>query len=325
MKKSFVLIASGFLLIVGCNKSTSTDEISSEEAPMATERYCAADEVLKVQLQSDPTLRERMDAIEEFTRRYKNNPQTETLVGDTIVIPVVYNVIYNQVVENISLAQLQSQIDVLNEDFKLKNTDYNSNNPYNNVVANGVTVNFVLETVIRKQSTKKSWSTNDDMKRSAKGGIDATSPTTKLNIWVVNKMVSQGRTILGYAQFPGGAAATDGVVLGYNFTGRVGTLSAPFNRGRTATHEVGHWMNLRHIWGDATCGNDQVGDTPAHNTANYGCPTATHRSTCSGTPLEMTMNYMDYTDDACMYMFSAGQKIRMESIFAPGAARASFR
>jgi flagellar basal body rod protein FlgC len=312
-------------LLAGCNKSSSDNEIAGEEAPMATERFCAADEVLQDQLKADPSLRERMDAIEEFTRRYKNSPQHETLVGDTIVIPVVYNVIYSKAIENISLAQLQSQIDVLNEDFKSKNLDYNPGNPYNNVEANGVTVNFVLETVNRKLSTKKSWSTNDDMKRTSRGGLDATSPTTKLNIWVVNKMVSQGRTILGYAQFPGGPAATDGIVLGYNFTGRVGTLSAPFNKGRTGTHEVGHWMNLRHIWGDATCGNDQVEDTPAHNTANYGCPSATHRSTCAGTPLEMTMNYMDYTDDACMYMFSAGQKIRMESIFAPGAIRASFR
>ncbi|RZK45680.1 MAG: zinc metalloprotease, partial [Pedobacter sp.] len=113
-------------------------------------------------------------------------------------------------------------------------------------------------------------------------------------------------------------------VLGYNFTGRTGSVSAPYNKGRTATHEVGHWLNLRHIWGDATCGNDQVGDTPPHNTANYGCPTSTHRSTCSGTPLEMTMNYMDYTDDACMYMFSAGQETRMLSIFVAGGSRNSF-
>jgi hypothetical protein len=130
--------------------------------------------------------------------------------------------------------------------------------------------------------------------------------------------------ILGYAQFPGGNAATDGVVIAHNFFGRVGKVSAPYHLGRTATHEVGHWMNLRHIWGDATCGNDFVGDTPLHNTANYGCPAAGHKSTCTGTPVEMTMNYMDYTDDACMYMFSEGQKSRMLSIFTAGGSRASF-
>jgi hypothetical protein len=129
--------------------------------------------------------------------------------------------------------------------------------------------------------------------------------------------------ILGYAQFPGGSAATDGVVLDYQYTGTIGTATAPFNKGRTGTHEVGHWLNLRHIWGDATCGTDQVNDTPTHNTANYGCPTYPHLSTCTGTPVEMTMNYMDYTDDACMYMFSAGQTARMQALFATGGARTS--
>ncbi|WP_246186411.1 M43 family zinc metalloprotease [Phnomibacter ginsenosidimutans] len=106
--------------------------------------------------------------------------------------------------------------------------------------------------------------------------------------------------------------------------GTTGTAAAPFNLGRTATHEVGHWANLRHIWGDATCGNDQVGDTPPHNTANYGCPAQGHKSTCTGTPNELWMNYMDYTDDRCMYMFSTGQKDRMLAVFAAGGPRAGF-
>jgi hypothetical protein len=158
------------------------------------------------------------------------------------------------------------------------------------------------------------------MKRSTRGGINPTSPTTTLNIWAC----TMGGGILGYAQFPGGATATDGVVILNTAFGRTGTATAPFNKGRTGTHEVGHWLDLRHIWGDATCGNDQVGDTPLHNTANYGCPALGHKSTCTEAPIEMTMNYMDYTDDACMYMFSAGQKTRMLALFAPGGARNTF-
>ena len=83
-------------------------------------------------------------------------------------------------------------------------------------------------------------------------------------------------------------------------------------------------MNLRHTWGDATCGTDQVGNTPQHNTANYRRPATCHTSICSGTPVEMTMNYMDYTDDGCMYMFSAGQKTRMLAVLASGGPRNSF-
>jgi hypothetical protein len=155
--------------------------------------------------------------------------------------------------------------------------------------------------------------------KKATTGIAPTSPTTKLNMWSCN--MSGG--ILGYAQFPGGSSATDGVVIDDNAFG-VTTNYAPYNKGRTATHEVGHWLNLRHIWGDANCGNDIVADTPLHNTANYGCPASGVRSTCSGNPVMMTMNYMDYTDDLCMYMFSAGQNARMNATFASGGGRTSF-
>jgi hypothetical protein len=159
------------------------------------------------------------------------------------------------------------------------------------------------------------------MKKSTSGGINPTTPDSVLNLWVVGAM-SGG--VIGYAQFPGGSAATDGVVIAYDCFGNTGTAAAPFGLGRTATHEIGHYLNLRHIWGDATCGTDLVGDTPQHNTANYGCPSYPHYSTCTGTPVEMTMNYMDYTDDACMYMFTAGQKTRMLATFVSGGGRYGF-
>ena len=143
--------------------------------------------------------------------------------------------------------------------------------------------------ITRTSTTTASWTTNDYMKYSVRGGKDAWDRNKYLNIWVCT--MSGG--ILGYAQFPGGAAVTDGVVIDYRYLGTTGTATAPFNKGRTATHEVGHWLNLRHIWGDANCGSDLVSDTPTHNTSNYGCPTYPHLSTCTGTPVEMTMNYMD--------------------------------
>ena len=305
---------------LSCNKSTSNeDESFQDEEITATKRSCSSDDVLQQQLIEDPTLGTRMNAIEEFTRRIIESPDQNRLVNGVIEIPVVFNVLYKTTAQNVSQAQLQSQIDVLNEDFAATNADYNLTSTYNSVKSGNIAVRFVLDAVVRKQTNTTSWSTNNAMKKSAKG-IAPTSPTTKLNIWVCN----MGGGILGYAQFPGGSSATDGVVLDDNATGRTGTVAAPFNKGRTATHEVGHWMNLRHIWGDATCGTDQVGDTPTHNTANYGCPASGHKSTCSGTPVEMTMNYMDYTDDACMYMFSLGQETRMLAVFAAGGPRNSF-
>ncbi len=321
MKKLFLVLSAGFLLVTGCNKSASkADDVqASDETTTPVQRQCSADEILQEQMRKDPALRQRMNDIEDFTKRVVENPAAYRLVNGVIEIPVVFNVLYRTTAQNVSLAQLQSQIDVLNEDFAATNADYNLTSTYNSVKSGNIGVRFVLDQVKRRSTTKTSWSTNDAMKKSAQG-IAPTTPTTKLNIWVCN----MGGGILGYAQFPGGSSATDGVVLDDNATGRTGTAAAPFNKGRTATHEVGHWMNLRHIWGDATCGNDQVGDTPTHNTANYGCPAAGHLSTCSGTPVEMTMNYMDYTDDACMYMFSAGQKSRMLAVFAVGGPRNSF-
>ncbi|MFM7901674.1 MAG: zinc metalloprotease, partial [Bacteroidota bacterium] len=229
--------------------------------------------------------------------------------------------IYKTTTENVSLTQIQSQIDVLNKDFGATNTDYN-NTPsiFQNVRSGNTGIRFVLDQVVRRSTTKTSWGTNDDMKKASKGGIDPTSPTTKLNLWVCNL----SNNILGYAQFPGGNSATDGVVIDNNCLGIASNNFAAFNKGRTASHEVGHWLGLRHIWGDATCGSDLVSDTPTHNSANYGCPSYPHYSTCSGSPVEMTMNYMDYTDDACMYMFTIGQKTRMNSYFQPGGARNSF-
>jgi len=329
MKKILFGFFAGAMFLASCNKvavETAVNEDENNNAPIL-QRRCASYEVLEEQLQADPGLRARMNDIENFTDRFSKSPAMQRLSGDSMIIPVVVNVVYKTAAENISLAQIQSQIDVLNEDFRSTNADISQvPSLFTAVKAGDTKIRFVLDQVIRKATTKKSWSTNDAVKKTAQGGINPTSPTTKLNLWAC----TLGNGILGYAQFPGGSSATDGVViLNKAFGSRAkypgGYYTSTYDLGRTATHEVGHWFNLRHIWGDATCGNDQVGDTPLHTGANYGCPAANLKSTCTGTPVMMTMNYMDYTDDACMYMFSAGQKTRMQATWAVGGPRASFR
>lgn len=303
------------MMLFSCQNENSSE---AENVSTVAHRGCASHEVLEEQLRQNPELAIKMNEIEAFTQRAMEEGR---LVNGKIEIPVVVNVLYKTAAENISLAQIQSQIDVLNKDFNATNSDYNSVPAVFSGVKANVGITFVLDQVIRKSTTKTSWGTADAMKKTNRGGLAPTSPTTKLNLWVC----TIGGGILGYAQFPGGSSATDGVVIDSRYLGTTGTATAPFNKGRTATHEVGHWMNLRHIWGDATCGSDLVADTPTHNAANYGIPTYPHYSTCSGTPIEMTMNYMDYTDDAGMYMFSLGQKARMDAVFAVGGSRASFR
>lgn len=331
MKKNFLLFFAGSVILSACQKTPITESNSvadAQTAPIA-ERRCASVEVLNEQLIADPTLKGRMDAVEAFTKRYTTNSKLQRLsvVGDTMIIPVVVNVLYKTVSENLNILQIQSQIDVLNEDYKGTNGDISLvPGTFTSVTSSGMKIRFELDVVVRKSTTKKSWSTNDAMKKSAQGGIDPTSPSTKLNMWAC----TLGNNLLGYAQFPGGSPATDGVViLNSAFGSRkkyaAGYYISTYDLGRTASHEVGHWFNLRHIWGDANCGDDFVGDTPLHTSANYNCPAAGARSTCTGTPVMMTMNYMDYTADACMYMFSNGQKTRMEASYALGGPRATLR
>ncbi|MCB0624470.1 MAG: zinc metalloprotease, partial [Saprospiraceae bacterium] len=168
----------------------------------------------------------------------------------------------------------------------------------------------------RTSTSVTAFSANDNMKFNSSGGKDAWPAGSYLNIWVCD--LSGG--LLGYAQFPGGPASTDGVVIDYAYFGTIGTATPPFHLGRTATHEVGHWLNLRHIWGDGPCSvDDFVTDTPTSDAANYGCPIG-HVS-CSTT--DMVQNYMDYTDDACMNLYTTGQKNRMRAVFDTGGARQS--
>jgi pregnancy-associated plasma protein-A len=313
MKKIF-LTATMIAMLVSCNNEESNS--SQESTSEVSKRGCASHDVLQEQLRANPELAIKMNEIESFTEKAIREGR---LVNGKIEIPVVVNVLYRTAAQNISLAQIQSQIDVLNKDFNATNSDFNQVPALFSGVKANVGITFVLQNVVRKSTNTTSWGTNDAMKKAPKG-IAPTTPTTVLNLWCCN----MGGGILGYAQFPGGPSSTDGVVIDDNAFGTTGTAAYPFNLGRTATHEVGHWMNLRHIWGDATCGNDQVADTPLHNTANYGAPAYPHYSTCSGNPVEMTMNYMDYTDDRAMYMFSEGQKTRMSAVFAAGGPRNSF-
>jgi hypothetical protein len=313
--KKLILSAAVMLMFFSCQNDQTDLENTSTNA--VAKRNCASQDVLEAQMKADPTLAIRMNQIEAFTQKAL---LTKRLVNGKVVIPVVVNVLYRTAAENISDAQIQSQIDVLNKDFTATNPDF-ANTPaeFAGVAAN-VGITFELKQIIRKSTTKTSWGTTDTMKNAKRGGIAPTSPTTNLNLWVC----TIGGGILGYAQFPGGSSATDGVAIDSKYVGVSGAANAPYNLGRTATHEVGHWMNLRHIWGDASCGNDLVSDTPVAKTSNFGVPVYPYVSTCLPAHNEMTMNYMDYTDDRGMFMFTNGQKSRMSALFVSGGARSGF-
>ena len=298
----------------------------------AQQRSCYAHDYHNQQMEKDPGYAQRMRELESFTSEFVRNQKQDPAarVVDVITIPVVVKVLWRTAAENISDAQIRSQIDVLNADFRKLNADIGSVIPEFAGIASDFELEFCLATVDpngnpttgieRRQTTRTSWGTDNQMKFASQGGIDAWPRDKYLNVWVC--VLSGG--ILGYATFPGGAANVDGVVTTTTAFGTTGNVSAPFNKGRTTTHEVGHWLNLRHIWGDdgtACTGSDQVNDTPNQAGPTYGCNTT--KVSCNSR--DNTQNYMDYSDDACMMMFTEGQKARARALFAPGGARAAIR
>ena len=326
MKKLlFGVIALGMLAACNTTEETAnlTDDTNARTAT-ASRKSCPSEEIRAELLKNDAKARARYAAIEAGTEKFIQAKKLGRVLADgTVEIPVVVNLLYRTTAENLSDARIAEQIAVLNKDFGATNSDVNKiPAEFASVTAGDAKVRFRLVKTVRKSTTVRSWKTNDAMKKASTKGIDATDPTQYFNIWVVGDMSS----ILGYATFPESAGLwNDGVVLAAPFVGVTGA-SAPYNLGRTATHEVGHYLNLRHIWGDATCGNDFVTDTPTQTGANYGKPTYPLYNTCGGVQRSvMFMNYMDYVDDAAMYMFSAGQKDRMQAVVAAGGARAGLR
>lgn len=354
MKKLILFLAFMALIVVACNNDSNETipnqeiaEVDMSDFYLYTDKEdngtagksaqggekCHSMHVLNRQLKENPGLYQKMYNVEKHTRQFiaakkptgtpgggggggGTDPGTDPTYTEAITIPVIVNILEDPA-HPVTQAHIDSQIEILNE-------DYNNANPntsgapaeFSSLVAD-VNITFTLASVNRKASTKTTWGTNDAMKYASQGGIDATSPSTYLNIWVCEI----GGGILGYAQFPGGTAATDGVVIGSDYLGE-NTAGDVYGDGRTATHEVGHWLNLRHIWGDGRCRQDDfVADTPSSDGANYGCPTY---PTINCKSADMTMNYMDYVYDDCMYMFTAGQNDRMRALFIPGGAKESF-
>ena len=288
------------------------------------ERVCHTMGNLDRLMHEKPKMAQRMALIEKQTETYVREVQANPAQRSQLVvtIPVVFHILYNTAAENISEAQVLSQLDILNEDFRRLNAD--QDNVWSQ--AADTQIEFCLASqdpngnptdgILRVPTNLTSFGTNDAMKFTSQGGSDAWPASDYMNFWVCDL----GSSLLGYAQFPGGPASTDGIVCNYTATGSTGTASAPFDLGRTATHEVGHYLNLRHIWGDGGCGaSDFVDDTPDSDGPNYGC--ALGSAACGTT--DMVQNYMDYSDDACMNLFTQGQSDRMNALFAPGGARAS--
>lgn len=240
-----------------------------------------------------------------------------------IKIPIVVHIIYNSFHNNISDKQVNSQIEALNRDFNKLNRDtlnipkvfmeYIADCQISFELANKDPFGKSTSGITRTYTSKSYFLINsDEAKYDSLGGINIWDRDKYLNIWVVPEIHSNDKEVLAYAQYPRGDKETDGIVIKYSNFGTTGVVNPKYNQGRTAVHEVGHWLNLYHIWGDdngACNGSDFVDDTPNQSGANYDCPVFPSSSCFNYS--DMFMNYMDYVNDDCMQMFTKGQKERM--------------
>ena len=297
------------------------------------QQSCVTKEYQQQQLMRDPSLMYQFEAAESFTKNVLSRDASMITYGvspgglTTIKIPVVVHILFRNLDENISDEQVRSQIEVLNKEFRRIHADTSKIPLSFRSLAADCYLEFVLATInprgyatngiVRKKTNAYSFGIEDNIKFSQSGGDDAWDSDKYLNIWVAN--LSAG--IIGYSSVLGGPKEKDGIVVKFTAFGSTGKITMPYIKGRTAVHEVGHWLGLRHIWGDQYCGSDGVEDTPTQGIATRGCPSGIVTSCNNDSSGNMYNNYMDLTNDECTNMFTIGQRDKMRAAFAAEGPR----
>ncbi|MBI5173319.1 MAG: zinc metalloprotease [Candidatus Melainabacteria bacterium] len=296
------------------------------------QRNCTTVEYNQRLMQEDPVAAENLRQLDALSVKEEMFEAAAPTQIRRVVIPTVFHIVLKDP-SAVNDDQIRSQFIVLNECFNRSNSDCTAAKagvffP----LAGNVRITFEMASlapngsattgVTRTTTTTDEFSSNDDaVKFTASGGIDCWDTSRYLNIWVCNLESST----LGYALHPMRRYPDrDGVVINYKTFGTRGSATPPFNGGKTTVHEVGHWLNLLHVWGesDGCSFDDHVADTPRQDRANFGKPTFPHISCNNGPHGDMFCNFMDYVDDDVMVMFSKGQVRRMRT--AIFHARSSF-
>ena len=311
--------------IVACNKDNALNEANiavPESVKESLLKHCSTDEYFADQLAHDPMLKAHHEELDELTQRFVATYDGKVSTRAVVTIPVVFHVVYNTAAQNVSDAQIAAQLKVLNDDFRnAAAVAGGANVEVQFVMARRTPSGAATTGIERKFTTATSFSYTNEYVKTPGYGLAAWNAQKYLNIWLCNL----GSGLLGYATFPSSLASSpnlDGVVC--LFSSLPGGSAAPYNLGRTMTHEVGHWLNLYHTFqggcaASTTTGGDLVSDTPAEKSSAFGCPVG--RNTCTSAGDDPIKNFMDYTDDSCMNQYTPGQKARVQAIFSATGAR----
>jgi len=294
-------------------------------AQLQAQKKCATSEFRLLQIKKDPDIKQKRAVLQKKIEAARiQNEALKKTDEDVITIPVVFHVVYQNENENVEVEKLTSQFEVLNKDFRRKNEDTTDVWPQAadpkiefcmaNIDIDGNYFNGITRT---KTNIDYFEYQKDSIFTTAKGGKDIWPGY--LNIYVCDLDIYTTE-VGGYSSLPGYAPEIDGVVLDYRVTGLFGALFWPYFGGRTATHEVGHWLNLEHPWGPTenySCTqDDDVEDTPDSLLPYASCDAG---STCGS--LDMAENFMDYHFDYCMNLFTEGQAERMRTSIIEAPSR----
>lgn len=330
MKKALYLILCALPLFLDAQNNGNGNGLDRLLLPTTPHRYYTQKNYQRL-LRIDPDMARKRAFLD-----MQLNLNTPPLTAD-VTIPVVVHLLYKAGTSTNNLpkeSDIRQQLDIVSKDFRqtVAQKKHAADDREHFAEKNGLDtrISFCLASktptgatttgVLTVPTTTTTWLADDKMKSATTGGSTAWDTEKYLNVWIVNFPDS----ISGYAQMPAGPAATDGIVIDYRYFGKKpnNDKTFPYTEGETMTHLMGSYLNLYELWSETVlCGDDGVEDTPIQNAPTLGNVDYRFVSTCDGNPVVMSMNYMDNTNDKMQYMFTKGQKKRLQACLTPDGIR----